>query len=193
MAEIIIFGRRAGIAASKYSKTIDQQLRSIKVIARAHENINKFIKKGDELVRPLQNELRSIMWKYCGVIKNETLLLEGLSKIKIINNKLSDIDVRIDEYNCEDLALIFDLQSSLCSAKATIISAIQRNESRGAHQRSDFPRLEKSCQFNCLVSMDDESNLKISKVPLKELNEEQKTIVTNLKKREEDIRSKLLE
>jgi len=192
LAEIIIFGRRAGIAATKYSKKIDQQLRSNKAIAIAHGNINKLIKNGDELVRPLQNELRLIMWKYCGVIKNETLLLEGLSKIERIKTKLSDIDVRIDKYNCEDLALIFDLQSSLFSAKATIVSALQRNESRGAHQRSDFPGLGSLCQFNCLVSMDDNSKLRISKIPLKELNEEQKVIVANAK-REEDLRHKLLE
>ena len=192
LAEIIIFGKRAGIAASKYSRKIDQQLRSNKVIAIAHENINKFINNGNELVRPLQNELRLIMWKYCGVIKNKTLLLEGLSKIERIKTKLSDIDVRIDKYNCEDLALIFDLQSSLFSAQATIVSALQRNESRGAHQRSDFPLLDPLCEFNCLVSMDDNNNLKISNAPLKELNEEQKTIVANAK-RDDDIRNKLLE
>lgn len=192
LAEIIIFGRRAGIAALKYSKNIAQQMRSNKAIAIAHENINQLIKNGNELVRPLQNELRLIMWKYCGVIKNETLLLQGLSKIESIKTKLSDVDVRIDQYNCEDLALIFDLQSSLFSAKATIVSALQRNESRGAHQRSDFPLLEPLFQFNCVVSMDDDNNLKISKIPLKELNKEQKIIVQNAK-REEDIRNKLLE
>jgi len=192
LAEIIIFGKRAGIAASKYSRKINHQLRSNKVIAIAHENINKFINNGNELVRPLQNELRLIMWKYCGVIKNKTLLLEGLSKIERIKTKLSDIDVRIDKYNCEDLALIFDLQSSLFSAQATIVSALQRNESRGAHQRSDFPLLDPLCEFNCLVSMDDNNNLKISNSPLKELNEEQKTIVANAK-RDDDIRNKLLE
>ena len=88
--------------------------------------------------------------------------------------------------------MIFDLQSSLFSAKATIISALQRNESRGAHQRSDFPLLDPLFQFNCVVSMNDDNNLKISKIPLKELNKEQKIIVANEKK-EEDIRDKLLE
>ena len=118
--------------------------------------------------------------------------MEGLSKIEGIKNKLNNIDVRIDEYNCEDLALTFDLQSSLLSAKATIISALQRNESRGAHQRSDFPKVDPLFQFNCLVSMDNNSNLKISKVPLKELNEEQNKILKNVK-RDEDIINKLLE
>ncbi len=192
LAEILIFGKRAGIASSEYSKKIDKQLRSNKTIANAHENINKFLKKGNELVRPLQHELRLIMWKYCGVIKNQSLLLEGLSKIESIKKKLNDIDIRIDKYNCEDLALIFDLQSSLYSAKATILSALQRNESRGAHQRSDFPKLDTSCQFNFLVSMDKNSNLKISKLPLKELKENLKKIISSAK-REEDIKDKLLE
>ena len=100
--------------------------------------------------------------------------------------------MRIDKYNCEDLALIFDLQSSLISAKATILSALERNESRGAHQRSDFPKIDISFRFNCLVNMDENSNLKISKVPLKELNEKLKEIIANAT-REEDIRDKLLE
>ena len=89
--------------------------------------------------------------------------------------------------------MIFDLQSSLLSAKATIVSALQRNESRGAHQRSDYPKLDSLFQFNYLVSMDDDkNNLKVTKVPIKELSEEQKKIVANAK-REEDIRNKLLE
>ncbi len=192
LAEILIFGKRAGIASSKYSQKINQQLRSNRTIAYAHENINKFIKNGNELVRPLQHELRLIMWKYCGVIKNENLLLEGLSKIESIAIKLNDIDIRIDKYNCEDLALIFDLQSSVISAKATILSALQRNESRGAHQRNDFPKLEASCQFNCLVSMDQNNDLIISKLPLKELNKKLKTIINN-EKRDIDIKNKLLE
>ncbi len=192
LAEILVFGKRAGVASSKYSKKIDQQLRSNKIIDLAHENINKFIKHGNELVRPLQHELRSIMWKYCGVIKNKTLLLEGLSKIEIIRTKLNDVDVRIDKYNCDELSLVFDLQSSLLSAKSTILSSLERNESRGAHQRSDFPILDPSCQFNCVVKMDENSNLKISKVPLKFLNEKLKKIIANTT-REEDIKDKLLE
>ena len=193
LAEIIIFGKRAGIAACKYSRKIDQQLRSNIAIDLAHQNIDKFIKKGDELVRTLHNELRLIMWQYCGVIKNKKLLLEGLAKIGIIKNKLNNVDVRIDKYNCEDLVLIFDLQSSLISSEATIISALERDESRGAHQRSDFPKTNSSYKFNCLVRMECEnSKLEISKSSLKKLNKMQKEIIENAK-RNDDIKGKLLE
>ena len=192
LAEIIIFGKRAGLASVNYSRNLKQQVRSNKVINLAHDNINKFIKKGNELVRPLQNELRLIMWKYCGVIKNEELLLEGLEKIKKIKIKSKEVDVRIDEYNCEDLALVFDLQSSLLSAEATIISAIARNESRGAHQRSDFPEIDSSSQFNLLVSLNQDKTLELFKVPLKPLNQNLQAIIEG-STLQEDIKNKLLE
>ena len=67
------------------------------------------------------------MWNHCGVIKNDKLLREGIDKVKNLKNQLIDVDVRIHQYNCEDLTLISDLRSSLCSAEATLISALERN------------------------------------------------------------------
>ena len=84
------------------------------------------------------------------------------------------------------------MQSSLVTAKATIISALERNESRGAHQRSDFQRLNPTLKFNCVVSMNKNGNLKVSRVPLKDLRGNLKKIVEN-KTKDDDIRGKLLE
>jgi len=193
LAEIIIFGKRAGRAAAKFSRKIEKQLRSNTVITSAYEDIQQFIKNGKEHVGPLQYELRQIMWNFCGVVKNEELLSKGLERIEVINARLSDINVIVDQYNSEDLALVFDLKSSLISAKATIISALAREESRGAHQRSDFPDLNRDFNFNCLVTIDESnSNLKISKIPLKRLNENLKSMVQN-NIREEEKKEKLLE
>ncbi len=192
LAEIIVFGKRAGVASVNYSRNLRQQVRSNKIIYLAHDNINKFIKNGNELVRPLQNELQLIMWKFCGVIKNEELLFKGLEKIKELKTKSKDVEVRIDQYSCEDLVLILDLQSSLMSAEATIISAIERNESRGAHQRSDFPEINSSYEFNILLKLNKNKILEISKVPLRPLNPDMKAIIEG-STLEEDIKNKLLE
>ncbi len=193
LAEILVFGKRAGLASIDYSKKLNQQERSSKAINSAHENINKFIKNGTELVRPLHYELRQIMWENCGVIKSKDLLNIGLDKIRFIKTKLKDIDIRINEHSCEDLALIFDLQSSLISAEATILSALERNESRGAHQRSDFQRTDPKCEFNCLIQMDQTSQkLKVSKSTLKKLNKPLQNFV-NISSREENFKNKLLE
>ena len=193
LAEILIFGKRAGIASAKYSKELKNQIRSNKIIDAAHNNINKLIKNGTEQVSLLQEELRLIMWEYCGVIKNEKLLSDGLKKLLEIKKLINNIDVKIDESNCKDLPLVFDLQSSLLSAEATMKSALVREESRGAHQRSDFKELNKSCEFNCLIETEKGNlDLKISKIPIKKIKKELSLILAN-QRRQIDIRNKLLE
>ena len=192
LAEILIFGKRAGISSVNHSRLLKKQIRSNKIIELAHENINNLIKNGIEDSSCLQNELRLIMWNYCGVIKDKNLLSKGLDKINYLKTKFKNIDVRIVENNCQDLVNVFDLQSSLLSAEATIISALERNESRGAHQRSDFKDCISTCEFNCCVNMEDQNKMQIFRLPLKKLNEELKILVDKAT-REEDIGNKLLE
>ena len=193
LAEILIFGKKAGISSVSYSRKLKKRIRSQKIVDLAHENINKFIGDGNESSKNLQNELRLIMWKYCGVIKSRNLLNKGLVEINFLKNKLKDINVKIQENNCQDLFQIFDLQSSIISAEATIISALERNESRGAHQRSDFTNIDSSYEFNCCVGIEElNQNIYICRSPLKKLKNELKVLVEN-EIRDEDFRGKLLE
>ena len=193
LAEILIFGRRAGLASIEYSKNINAQIRSKKTIKDAHENINSQIRKGKQLATPLINELRNIMWKYCGVLKDEELLKEGLTKVKEIKNDFDKIDVRIDDRNCNDLIQIFDLKACTISAEATIKSALSRKESRGAHQRSDFPRIDNSKECNYHVklkaqSLDiivNEKKIQLLRSDLKELVNKSDKVVS--------LKNKLLE
>ena len=102
------------------------------------------------------------MWEYCGVVKDNSSLLEGLKKIRKTKKDLKDVNVNIDNQNCNDLTQVFNLQSSLISAEATILSAIERKESRGAHQRSDYPSHSSYENFNYIITMNSEtSNLQI--------------------------------
>ncbi len=193
LAEILIFGKRAGIASVEYSRLLKKRISSNKIIELAHENINKLIKNGSEFSKYLQDELRLIMWEYCGVIKEKHLLTLGLNKINSLKNNLKNIDVNISEHNCGDLVNILDLQSSLCSAEATIISALERNESRGAHQRSDFIETNSYCEFNCCIdTLGFDQKMRISKLPLKKLKKELHNLLKN-SNRNDDIRNKLLE
>ncbi len=193
LAEILVFGQRAGLAAVKYSKKSRIQIRSDWSIKKAHEKINSFSKKGNQLVKPLQDRLSSIMWENCGVIKNKDLLVSGLNKVKEIKNMIKDADVCISFKNYEDLVQIFDLEASVFSAQATIISALQREESRGSHQRSDFPSLKVSENCNYQIKLNENSFdleiLKKNKKPLK--NNLQETL--KKVKRVSDFKNKLLE
>jgi len=182
LAEILIFGKRAGAAAALRSLEMDIQYRSKQVIAKAHKKIDSFIKKGKYVARPLQRELRNIMWENCGVVRDEKKLKKGLKEINILKSKIKGLDVRPDSEGFEDLMLAFDLEGSILSAESTIISAIARKESRGAHQRTDFTKTSKSFSKNFHINMDNEKNLKITTSRLKKIPEELLKTITETKK-----------
>ena len=182
LAEILIFGKRAGAAAALRSLEMDVQYRSKQVIAKAHKKIDSFIKKGKYVARPLQRELRNLMWENCGVVRDEKKLKKGLKEINILKSKIKGLDVRPDSEGFEDLMLAFDLEGSILSAESTIISAIARKESRGAHQRTDFTKTSKSFSKNFHINMDNEKNLKITPSRLKKISEELLKTIKETKK-----------
>ncbi len=181
LAEILIFGKRAGAAASIRSKDIDIHKRSRKVIDNAHENLNSYIKNGSEVARPLQRALRNIMWEYGGVVKTEKKLKKGLSEIENLKEATKDLDVRPDSEGYQDLMLAFDLQASLVSSEATLLSALNREESRGAHQREDFKDLSSEFNVNMKVQFDSNENIELSKDNLPALNKELKDLISKTK------------
>ncbi len=193
LAEILIFGKKAGIASVNYSKRLKAQMRSDMSVRNAHENINKFLNKGTELAKPLQHQLSNIMWKYCGVIKDKKLLEIGLEKVKEIKRIIKNVDVRIDYQSCDDLVQIFDLESSVITAQATILSALIREESRGSHQRSDHPDLNSSEKCNYYVKLNKQTNdLEISRKNISALNANHIKIINKAKK-VDNFTGKLLE
>jgi succinate dehydrogenase / fumarate reductase flavoprotein subunit len=68
------------------------------------------------------------------------------------------IDVRPGQEGWAELEHVLDLRAGLIAAEATLLGAIQRRESRGAHQRSDFPRTNPELQVNFYVRRDSDSD-----------------------------------
>ena len=60
-------------------------------------------------------------------------------------------DVRPTSEGFNDLAYALDLRGSLVVAEATILGAIERRETRGAHNRSDYPELDPNMKVNFVV------------------------------------------
>ncbi len=155
LAEILVFGKIAGECAAGFSKDLDIQIRNRNIINDAIEELDKLTSKGDQLARPLQRAVRNIMWNFCGVIRSNEGLEEGLSELMKIKLASKDVDVRPSAEGFSDLALALDLLGSIDSAEATIRSAIARKESRGAHQRSDFKDMNNLENVNYIVELID--------------------------------------
>jgi succinate dehydrogenase flavoprotein subunit len=155
LVETSVFGRRAGEAAAAYSQSRETQVRSQAAVAEAHEDLDRMIHEGDELVRPLQRALRDTMWESCGVVRSEERLRQGMEKLAELKDAVARVDVRPSAEGYDDLAHALDLRASLLSAEATLLGAMARRESRGAHQRSDAPMLDPALQVNFVVTLQD--------------------------------------
>ena len=64
------------------------------------------------------------------------------------------------------MALALDLLGSLDSAEATIRCALERKESRGSHQRSDYPETSDAQRVNHVISLNDDGTQSIESHPV---------------------------
>ncbi len=94
-----------------------------------------------------RNEIQELMKQNAGIIREETRLQNGLKRILELKNEFYSKDniietFKIDDNNSENIVITLQVKSSLVACEAILRSALMRQESRGAHYRSDFPRLD---------------------------------------------------
>jgi succinate dehydrogenase / fumarate reductase flavoprotein subunit len=157
LAETVVFGRRAGEAAAVYSRECEVAPRSRRAIEAAGDQLDGLIHSGDELARPMQRALRNLMWERCGVVRDEAGLNDGLAGIGELARAAEQVDVRPGEEGWTDLAHALDLRAGILASAATIRSALNRRETRGAHNRSDYPAIDTQMRVNIVVRLDPES------------------------------------
>jgi succinate dehydrogenase/fumarate reductase flavoprotein subunit len=80
------------------------------------------------------------MWQKAGPFRTGEKLSQALRRIREMREQeLPDIEIANDRAFNMDLQDWFELRAMLTTAEAVVTSALSRNESRGAHQREDYP------------------------------------------------------
>lgn len=166
LAETVIFGRRAAEAAVAYSQGLTAQLRDHGAVQAAHDHLDSLIHAGNELARPLQRAVRNIMWQYGGVVRDEDGLQAGLTALDDLKRILADVDVRPSSEGWGDLALALDLRGAIVAGEATLLGARERRETRGAHNRKDFPSRDDAYRLNIVITMDADGRLVSGRRPI---------------------------
>ncbi|MGO3884861.1 MAG: L-aspartate oxidase [Mycetocola sp.] len=155
LIELLVYGRIVAENAAEYSAGLTAQPRSRAAEDEARAEVDGLLAAdGPVNVRVLQRALREVMTQHAGVVRTEEGLLAGLEELAAIEAQLPDIGVHPDIAGFQDLAHAFDLLSSLLAARATLQSAIERRETRGCHNRADFPEQDPALQVNMVWSAD---------------------------------------
>ncbi|RSN16166.1 succinate dehydrogenase [Nonomuraea sp. WAC 01424] len=153
LIELLVFGRIVGRAAAEYSAGLDAQRRSAEALGNARSEVDELLAdEGPENVRALQRALRDIMTEHAGVVRDADGLRKGLAQLAEVEARIDDVGVHPDIAGFQDLAHAFDLKSSALAARATIEAALERRETRGCHNRSDYPELDPALQVNLVWS-----------------------------------------
>lgn len=146
LIELLVYGRLTGGDAAEYIAGVTTVHRDPEAVAEARAEMQGLLTgTGEESPRLLQRALRNIMTEHVGVVRSEAGLTEGLAKLTALEARVQHLTAHPDIAGFDDLAHAFDLYGSVLAARATIESALARRETRGAHNRSDFP--EQSDEF----------------------------------------------
>ena len=145
LTEILVFGARAGRAAAAFAA--EQAGASSSLAAQAGDEQRRleegFLRKngGSERIAMLRAEMHQIMEESAGIYRTETALKEATGKLKRLQERFQDLslDDHSHTFNTE-LTAALELSYMLDVAQTILHSALERRESRGSHQRTDYPQ-----------------------------------------------------
>lgn len=142
LVDILVFGRRAGRDMARYLKEAERVPVAHNPDSEARGQLEGLrASTGGERVAAIREELASSMMEWCGIFRNGDDLQRMLNKLGELRERYARItlDDRGRRFN-QDLVEAWELGCLLDVAEATVRSALNRTESRGAHMREDFPR-----------------------------------------------------
>jgi succinate dehydrogenase/fumarate reductase flavoprotein subunit len=161
LLDTLVFGKIAGSEAAKLAKHAKKEKIS-KTKSSSQLISNIYNQKGNDddnyggiflVNEPIRfrNKIQELMNLNAGIIRERTKLQDGLEKILQLkdefyshkqNFNLKDFEIDDNNDTSENIVLTLQVKSSFVACEAIIRSALMRQESRGAHYRSDFPKLD---------------------------------------------------
>jgi succinate dehydrogenase / fumarate reductase flavoprotein subunit len=142
-SECLVFGAVSGEEAAKHaSKTGLHETPHEKLVAEEKRVFDEVLgSEGTESVAKIRDEMRHVMYEKAWIYRRGDQLESGLKEIKQLRQRYKRIRVQ-DKNRPFNTGMLNALQLDfmLDLAEITMISALPRTESRGAHSRTDYPK-----------------------------------------------------
>jgi fumarate reductase flavoprotein subunit len=172
LPELLVFGARAGRAAADFAST-QQVPRSI-MMAQAEDEKrrleNELLRKerGSERLAALREEMQNTMEQSAGIYRSGDSLARAADRLLGLQERFRDVALQDHSrtFNTE-LTAALELSFMLDVAEAIVHCALRREESRGAHQRTDFPaRDDQRFLAHSLASRNGDGSCRVEYLPV---------------------------
>jgi fumarate reductase flavoprotein subunit len=144
LPELLVFGARAGRAAADYASSAPEPGRAVQAqIDDERRRLEQDLlerAEGSERLADLRQEMHDTMEGAAGIYRNGEDLSKAVGTLAEVRDRLGSaiVEDHSKTFNTERTAVL-ELSFMLDVAESIVACALQREESRGAHQRTDFP------------------------------------------------------
>jgi fumarate reductase flavoprotein subunit len=171
LPECLVFGARAGRAAAEYAANAKQP--PSVVMQQVEDEIRRIDHmrrpdRGSERIADIREEMQSTMEDSAGIFRSGESLSKGVDQLSELQQRLERVQLNDETqvFNTE-LVTALELANMLDIAETILQSALQREESRGAHQRTDFTARDDTRFLNhALAYRDADGAVRIERSPV---------------------------
>ena len=172
LPECLVFGARAGRAAAEFASTAGDPPSVIAgqaadEIRRIEQDVMGLVPRTDS-VAAIRDEMQSTTEDAAGIYRNGPSMTKGADVLRELQGRAAKVGVRDTSrtWNTELVAAL-ELVNLLDIAECILRSGLEREESRGAHQRTDFPeRDDERFLAHHLVSRGDDGTAQLERLPV---------------------------
>jgi succinate dehydrogenase / fumarate reductase flavoprotein subunit len=178
LSDLLVFGRRAGLAAAAHAKENElPQADSSQIEEAAQQTLAPFERAEGDSPYAIHDDLQSTMQNLVGIFRDEPDLRQALSELDELKTRAAHVRVEGSRLFNPGWHLAWDLHSMLTVAEAVTRSALARLESRGAHSRIDYPGLDDvwGKKHNVVVKKD--GTMTLVETPVLEMPDELKQML----------------
>jgi succinate dehydrogenase / fumarate reductase flavoprotein subunit len=143
LSDLLVFGRRAGLAAAAYAKRVSApSIDNSQIEQSEKELLAPFSNTGAESPYAVHRDLQEVMQNLVGIFRTEEDLKKALVELGKLKARAAKAGVEGSRLFNPGWHLSYDLKSMLTISEAVTHSALARKETRGAHSRIDYANLD---------------------------------------------------
>jgi succinate dehydrogenase / fumarate reductase flavoprotein subunit len=178
LSDLLVFGRRAGLAAAKHAKRATASSLDNEQIDRAEkELLAPFSNTASESPYAVHRDLQEVMQNLVGIYRTKEDLEKALVELEKLRVRAAKASVEGSRLFNPGWHLSYDLKAMLIVSEAVTHSALARTESRGAHSRIDHPNLDPVWEKKHNIIVRESGAMRRRESPLEAMPEELKQIL----------------